>query len=92
MQFLQVHKTNQVNECVIAVKIAVFSIIFWFCLNTVCSLPADPGTCKDTAKEAKRVYYDKKDQICQEFVYSGCGGNGNNFQDESDCLRLCKGV
>lgn len=58
-------------------------------LNTVYSLPSDPGTCHD---QARRAYYNKGGQVCHQFVYSGCGGNGNNFQYESDCLRVCKGV
>lgn len=56
-----------------------YSIIFLFCFNEVCSLTSDPGTCHDQAKEEKRDYYDKGAQVCHQFVYSGCGGNDNNF-------------
>ncbi|XP_054158486.1 thrombin inhibitor hemalin-like [Oppia nitens] len=26
---------------------------------------------------------------CQQFLFSGCQGNGNNFKDENDCYNSC---
>lgn len=86
----------QSGECILlefnVIKFTFHQPYYLFYLNTVCSLPSDPGTCHDQAKESKRVFYDKSFHVCHQFVYSGCGGNGNNFQDETDCLRVCKGV
>ena len=28
---------------------------------------------------------------CYSFQYSGCGGNGNNFETEHECSKLCMG-
>ncbi|CAD5224743.1 unnamed protein product [Bursaphelenchus okinawaensis] len=37
-----------------------------------------------------RFYYDKNDDTCVPFVYSGMGGNFNNFVDENSCRITCK--
>ena len=28
--------------------------------------------------------------MCNEFTYSGCEGNSNNFEDEVSCRSTCK--
>ena len=35
-------------------------------------------------------YYDKKKNNCFEFFYKGKGGNGNQFDTASSCLRKCQ--
>ena len=42
------------------------------------------------SKNFTRFYYDKNQNKCPSFAYSGCGGNTNNFQTELNCLRACK--
>ena len=27
--------------------------------------------------------------MCKIFIYGGCGGNGNNFMTEEECLDTC---
>ncbi|KAH9509640.1 Tissue factor pathway inhibitor 2 [Bulinus truncatus] len=39
-----------------------------------CLQPADRGTC---AGNYYRYYYNKNTRSCQQFTYSGCGGNYN---------------
>ncbi|EPB75065.1 Kunitz/Bovine pancreatic trypsin inhibitor domain protein [Ancylostoma ceylanicum] len=65
-------------------------IVFVFCLVTVvtsirpplnetpahCLEDADNGLCKACMI---RYYYDRALRRCEPFVYSGCGGNENNF-------------
>ena len=37
-----------------------------------------------------RWYYDASMQMCLQFIYGGCRGNSNNFDDYEDCMRLCE--
>jgi len=55
-----------------------------------CSLPPEEGTCDGNRPlSVTRWYFDRGD--CIEFVYSGCGGNSNNFMTRDKCLQRCAG-
>ncbi|XP_042879578.1 uncharacterized protein LOC122258000 [Penaeus japonicus] len=57
------------------------------CQNTdICSQPVQAGVC--TGGEA-RWYYNVETRKCEPFLYSGCGGNGNNFRSKSQCESRC---
>ncbi|HMJ16426.1 MAG TPA: DUF4215 domain-containing protein [Polyangiaceae bacterium] len=55
----------------------------------ICNLPPDPG--KSQCKRGRRSYwlYDREDNTCKQFVYSGCGGNENRFLNRNHCERAC---
>jgi hypothetical protein len=53
----------------------------------VCRLPADRG---DGAARVARWFYNKLTRRCERFVYSGSGGNANNFATRRQCLRRCR--
>ena len=51
-----------------------------------CELPASTGSCSGNET---RWYYSSKSSTCQQFTYSGCGGNKNNFKTIQDCVNTC---
>ena len=51
-----------------------------------CSLPVESGDCDNLLE---RFYFDIFDAECKPFVYSGCGGNTNNFNSLDACNKLC---
>lgn len=54
--------------------------------ENVCLLPEDTGDCDDYQKY---WYFDSLKSTCVEFFYGGCGGNGNRFATEEECLTRC---
>ncbi|XP_061705664.1 BPTI/Kunitz domain-containing protein-like [Cydia pomonella] len=54
---------------------------------TYCSLSFDYGFCFGADK---RWYYDEKWRVCRETIYSGCGGNKNNFYSQEGCESICR--
>ncbi|CAI9744379.1 papilin isoform X2 [Octopus vulgaris] len=52
-----------------------------------CKLPATTGSCQDIRR---MWYYDHVKEQCDQFFYSGCGGNGNRFHTELECLASCR--
>ncbi|KAK3607041.1 hypothetical protein CHS0354_011601 [Potamilus streckersoni] len=54
----------------------------------VCSLSPDTGNCK---AYFRRFYYDHAMGECKQFIYGGCGGNGNNFKTIESCNQRCSG-
>ncbi|XP_073952120.1 kunitz-type serine protease inhibitor A-like [Choristoneura fumiferana] len=52
-----------------------------------CSLRFDYGFCFG---DTKRWYYDELWHVCKETIYSGCGGNKNNFYSQQQCDAICR--
>uniref|UniRef100_A0A5S6R2B3 BPTI/Kunitz inhibitor domain-containing protein n=1 Tax=Trichuris muris TaxID=70415 RepID=A0A5S6R2B3_TRIMR len=56
-----------------------------------------PEPCKEPPNEgrrgrygrAPRWYFDLRERTCKPFVYSGIGGNSNNFLTKSECRLKC---
>ena len=67
--------------------VEMFDIIHWNCI-AICREPVDIGTC--SSGNYKRFYYDDEHQTCRAFVYTGCGGNRNNFKTVESCLKVCR--
>jgi hypothetical protein len=36
-----------------------------------------------------RYHYNQASELCELFVYGGCGGTENNFQNIGDCIKTC---
>merc|ERR1719357_1307383 len=45
-----------------------------------------PGACKVSTEQ---WFYNATEATCARFMYSGCGGNKNNFNTETECLSAC---
>ena len=52
-----------------------------------CTMDLDVGN--GTGSE-KRFYFKTPQEDCTEFVYTGRGGNENNFETFMDCVKSCK--
>ena len=37
----------------------------------------------------KAWYFNAETGMCEEFTYSGCGGNRNRFSSSDECYRYC---
>lgn len=58
--------------------------------NRVCNLEKLVGTGGDPAKFSPRWYFDSKGSyMCESFLYSGSGGNENNFKTKALCIQKC---
>ena len=51
-----------------------------------CTGPPELGPCLGTIA---RWHFDELSQVCKNFKYSGCGGNGNNYPNEESCKQRC---
>ncbi|GAB6024412.1 hypothetical protein CHUAL_009577 [Chamberlinius hualienensis] len=56
---------------------------------SACEEPKKIGSCRASMK---RWYFDKVTQKCQQFIYGGCDGNGNNFETKRQCESVCPDV
>nr|XP_033786999.1 tissue factor pathway inhibitor 2 [Geotrypetes seraphini] len=54
---------------------------------TLCYSPKDEGSC---SASVTRYFYNAESKTCEEFTYTGCGGNTNNFVTLKDCSSVCK--
>ncbi|KAG9470164.1 tissue factor pathway inhibitor 2 [Eleutherodactylus coqui] len=52
-----------------------------------CYSPKDEGSC---SASVPRFYFNIESKACEEFTYTGCGGNSNNFVRIEDCNKVCK--
>ncbi|XP_078726603.1 papilin-like isoform X3 [Lampetra fluviatilis] len=52
----------------------------------ICLLEEAVGPCRGSFT---RWIYDAESSNCKEFTYGGCGGNFNNFLEETECMVTC---
>lgn len=51
-----------------------------------CFLASEPGNCFENET---RWFYNSQEGLCDEFVFTGCGGNANNYASEEECQNEC---
>uniref|UniRef100_UPI00358F9D3C BPTI/Kunitz domain-containing protein-like isoform X2 n=1 Tax=Myxine glutinosa TaxID=7769 RepID=UPI00358F9D3C len=56
--------------------------------RNVCSLPAVTGPCRASLR---RYFFNQETMRCEKFIYGGCRGNENNFEDLENCEERCMG-
>ncbi|XP_077536471.1 carboxypeptidase inhibitor SmCI-like isoform X2 [Haemaphysalis longicornis] len=54
-----------------------------------CSLQKDGGLKCAKVQPMQNYWFNAQTQSCELFDYNGCGGNGNNFVEESECWKTC---
>ncbi|KAF0886652.1 SPIT4 inhibitor, partial [Crocuta crocuta] len=57
-----------------------------FSCPEICNYPPLFGTCKSVYT---RFYYNTLTFLCEPFIFSGCGGNRNNFKQKYLCEKFC---
>lgn len=55
-------------------------------IPVLCLDPLDKGKC---SASIPRYYYNKATKMCEEFIYTGCGGSSNNFVSRQSCMDVC---
>uniref|UniRef100_V9KIA0 Tissue factor pathway inhibitor n=1 Tax=Callorhinchus milii TaxID=7868 RepID=V9KIA0_CALMI len=53
----------------------------------ICKPSLQKGDCKDSLK---RFFYNITIDKCEMFIYTGCGGNTNNFDKKRTCNQVCR--
>ncbi|KAL1421535.1 hypothetical protein MTO96_023062 [Rhipicephalus appendiculatus] len=70
--------------------VGAFELPHWpFTPPEVCTFPADAGPCE---AYMPRFFYNTLTKTCEQFVYGGCGGNGNNFLTFDACEKKSDSV
>ena len=52
----------------------------------VCTLSSEIGPCRAAVS---RYFFNEESGKCEMFMYGGCSGNGNNFENLKDCENAC---
>ena len=88
MQQIQYHYHN-LDCMIILIKEVIFSAVHSLTcayFAEICRLPQVSGRCMSYKP---RYFFDWNAGVCREFVYGGCEGNANNFDDVDACERTC---
>lgn len=57
------------------------------CVETICEQAKIIGTCTSWVR---RYWKNPATGECEQFQYSGCGGNDNNFKTQLACQTACR--
>ncbi len=75
---------DTMNECIVACQ--PMPILVDDVLPGLCKLPMVTGLCRG---RFPKFGYHPELKTCSEFIYGGCGGNDNQFDDVESCMKTC---
>ncbi|KAL7830395.1 hypothetical protein SRHO_G00315220 [Serrasalmus rhombeus] len=55
-------------------------------IPVICLDVLDKGGC---SASILRYYFNPATKMCEEFIYTGCGGSSNNFVSKKSCMDVC---
>ena len=55
-------------------------------ISNVCDQSYETGPCRGYFP---RWYYSREDNACKQFIYGGCDGNQNRFDNREECEAKC---
>ncbi|PVD32920.1 hypothetical protein C0Q70_08367 [Pomacea canaliculata] len=74
----------------------VFALLFSAAVTSIqaevpeyCNLDPEVGMCRGFFR---MYFFNETSKHCEEFIYGGCGGNSNRFDDLSHCKITCIGA
>ncbi|XP_014674581.1 PREDICTED: papilin-like, partial [Priapulus caudatus] len=53
---------------------------------SLCAMPRDSGPC---SAAIRKWFFNSETEKCEQYLYGGCQGNENRFDDKSDCDQVC---
>lgn len=59
-----------------------------YIFSAICKLKKDSGRCYGYNDA---YYFNPEKNMCEHFVYGGCGGNANRFSSRKQCHEFCGG-
>lgn len=62
---------------------------WWWWIAAMCLLPRAAGNCTE---KIPKWFFDREENRCMPFYYTGCDGNDNQFDSEDECLEDCPKV
>ncbi|KAL5968807.1 Papilin [Taenia solium] len=77
------------NRCKLAFLVTALNKVPKNAVPDKCFLPLITGTCGNTHT---RFGFYPPTQRCEEYNYSGCGGNENRFETRLDCETVCNAL
>lgn len=57
-----------------------------WCNVEECLMAVARGNCD---KKMPRWYFDKNENACKPFYFTGCGANANNYETQESCENRC---
>ena len=64
-------------------------VLFYFPISLQLVLPSVSAHSPMLWGHVTRYFYNSTSGQCEQFIYGGCHGNGNNFETQESCIAQC---